>query len=139
METIQILPEIRQYQPNEYQPFDFLVEDDFYKYSEDGRAVSEDEYWEKYYIHPDYSYELNNGYLEVKPMTGHDGILLYTWFFELIRNFIKINPVAKPLIFETGFKPLIKKKKSVRKPDIGVILNSNPVPFVSGDFSYSIN
>ncbi len=36
--------------------------------SEDGLHVSENEYWEKYYEHPDFNYEWNNGALEEKPM-----------------------------------------------------------------------
>ncbi|MCP4109136.1 MAG: hypothetical protein GY749_27005, partial [Desulfobacteraceae bacterium] len=39
--------------------------------SEDGLAVSEDEYWEKYYEHPDFSYEWNNGYLEERPVSDY--------------------------------------------------------------------
>ncbi len=32
-------------------------------YSEDGLQVSEEVYWEKYYNHPDFNYEWNNGVL----------------------------------------------------------------------------
>jgi len=37
--------------------------------SEDGKRVSESLYWEKYYEHPDFSYEWNRGYLEEKPVS----------------------------------------------------------------------
>jgi len=136
MEAIQIQPVAEQFPLQEYLTSNFIIDDDPYEFSEAGRAVSEKEYWEKYYSHLSFAYEWNNGYLEVKPMAGHDGIVLYTWFFELLIHFLTTNPIAKHLAIETAFKPSTKKKKSIRKPDLGVILNTNPVPFVSGDLSY---
>ncbi|QTA78551.1 Putative restriction endonuclease type II, DUF820 [Desulfonema limicola] len=131
MKAMQILPETGLPQPP-----DFFINDDYYKYSEEGRAVSEEEYWEKYCIHPDYNYEWNNGCLEVKPrILSPDGIFLWGWFFKLIKNFIENYPDAEILLIKTGFTPF-KKEKPVYQMEMGVILNTNPVPIVSDSFSY---
>lgn len=132
MEAMQILPETIKYLSS-----DFFVEDDYYKYSEDGRAVSEEEYWGNYYVHHIYSYEWNNGYLEVKPLTYHDGIALYFWFVDILTQFLKGNPSAKKFGHEATLTLSGGHGKSIRKPDLGVILNNNPVPFISERRSYS--
>ncbi len=45
--------------------------------SEDGRFVSEEEYWEKYYDDPDFIYEWKNGRPEVRPMSDVKGSRMY--------------------------------------------------------------
>jgi len=137
MEAIQILPETGQWPLKGYLPSDLLIENDYYKYSEDGRAVSEDEYWEKYYVHPEFSYEWNNGFLEVKPLTYRDGVALYFWFVKILTNFLELKPNASMFGQEATFTLYGKYGELIRKPDLGVILNSNPVPFKSERRSYS--
>ncbi len=90
-----------------------------------GKYVSEEEYWEKYYEHPDFNYEWNNGYLEEKPVTDLDGSLMYQWFFKLLQNFLEINPVAIMMNLEMGFRLAMLSKTTIRKPDLGVIVNNN--------------
>ena len=59
---------------------------------------------------------------------------LYNWFLDLLRRFVSTYAIAKLINLETGFVLTIEdpeepsgQREAVRKPDIGVILNSNPV------------
>jgi len=90
-----------------------------------GRYVSEEEYWDKYYVYPDLNYEWNNGYLEEKPVTDLDGSLMYQWFFKLVQNFLEINPVAIMMNLEMGFRLAMLSKTTIRKPDLGIIAENN--------------
>ena len=90
--------------------------------------VSEAEYWKTYYEYPDGSYEWNNGLLEEKPMPDFLSISLYEWFFHLLKEYLTVFPIGRIMILEMGFRlELGKKKVSIRKPDLAVILHSNPV------------
>ncbi len=91
-------------------------------------VVSEAEYWKVYYEHPDGSYEWNNGLLEEKPMPDFLSISLYRWFSRLLEEYLTVFPIGQIMILEMGFRlELGKKKVSIRKPDLAVILHSNPV------------
>ena len=105
---------------------------------DDGRCVTLEEYWDKWYENPypdiDVSYEWNNGRLEAKPSHNAPQIVLCNWFLDLLRRYIETYPDAKLINLETGFVLTIEdpadpsgQRKAVRKPDIGVILKSNPV------------
>jgi Uma2 family endonuclease len=94
--------------------------------SGDGRYVSEEEYWEKYYSHPDFSYEWNNGYLEEKPMSDFKGSLVYQWFCDILRRYFRTFPVGSIVSLEIGFRLALPGDISIRKPDIAVVLNDNP-------------
>ena len=107
---------------------------------DDGRYVTKEEYWARWYENPypdiDVSYEWNNGRLEAKPLPNEPQLDLYNWFLDLLRRFISTYPIAKLINLETGFVLTIEdpaepsgQREAVRKPDIGVILNSNPVPW----------
>ena len=107
---------------------------------DDGRYVTLEEYWARWYENPypdiDVSYEWNNGRLEAKPLPNEPQLDLYNWFLDLLRRFISTYPIAKLINLETGFVLTIEdpaepsgQREAVRKPDIGVILNSNPVPW----------
>ncbi len=90
--------------------------------------VSEAEYWKVYYEHPDGSYEWNNGFLEEKPMPDFLSISLYRWFSRLLEEYLTVFPIGQIMILEMGFRlEMGKKKVSIRKPDLAVILHSNPV------------
>ncbi len=104
--------------------------------SEDGRHVSEEEYWENYYSHPDFSYEWNNGYLEEKPVTDFKGSKACQWFLVLLHQFLENFPAAKMIGLEFGFRLALPRKTSIRKPDLAVVLNSNPIILGDNDFSY---
>ena len=107
---------------------------------DDGRCVSKEEYWARWYESPypdiDVSYEWNNGRLEAKPLPNKPQLNLYNWFLDLLRRYIYTYPIADLINLETGFVLKIEdpaepsgQREAVRKPDIGVILNSNPVPW----------
>ncbi|MYF31039.1 MAG: Uma2 family endonuclease [Gammaproteobacteria bacterium] len=107
---------------------------------DDGRYVSKEEYWARWYENPypdiDVSYEWNNGRLEAKPLPNEPQLDLYKWFLVLLHCYIETYPIAKLINLETGFVLKIEdpaepsgQREAVRKPDIGVILNSNPVPW----------
>ncbi len=107
---------------------------------DDGRCVTLEEYWARWYENPypdiDVSYEWNNGRLEAKPLPNEPQLDLYNWFLDLLRRYISTHNIAKLINLETGFVLTIEdpdepsgQREAVRKPDIGVILNSNPVPW----------
>ncbi len=107
---------------------------------DDGRYVSKEEYWARWYENPypdiDVSYEWNNGRLEAKPLPNEPQLDLYNWFLDLLRRFISTYPIAKLINLGTGFVLTIAdpaepsgQREAVRKPDIGVILKSNPAPW----------
>jgi len=81
--------------------------------SEDGLYVSEEEYWEKYYNHPDFSYEWNNGYLEEKPMPDPKSYLMYKWFLRITDHFLTVNPIAQMIGLEFGFRLVLPRKKKI--------------------------
>ncbi len=105
--------------------------------SEDGLMVSEDEYWEKYYEHPDFSYEWNNGYLEERPVSDYEGYLMYQWFDRTLQDFFVAYPIGKKVGLEFAFRFALPHKTAIRKPDLGVLLNNNPAGLHLKDRSYS--
>ena len=105
---------------------------------DNGRCVTLEEYWEKWYENPypdlDVSYEWNNGILEAKPPSNAPQIRLYNWFLFLLHRYLETFDHASLINLETGFVLKIEdesdpkgKRVQVHKPDIGVILNANPV------------
>ena len=100
------------------------------------RQVSETEYWEKYYHAPDVFYEWNNGYLEEKAVSKYLTSLSSEWFSELLRHFLRVHPIAKKTFLEMGFRLTLPGSTEIRRPDLGVVLNSNSVPLLPDDSSY---
>ncbi len=107
---------------------------------DDGRCVTLEEYWARWYENPypdiDVSYEWNNGRLEAKPLPNKPQLDLYNWFLQLLLRYLSTFPIAELINLETGFVLTMEDpaepsevREAVRKPDIGVILNSNPVPW----------
>jgi len=105
--------------------------------SKDGLAVSEAEYWEIYYHDPDFTYEWNDGYLEEKPMSDLDGSETYQWFLEILRCWFKKYPVGRISNLDIGFHLALPHKTSIRKPDLSVVLDSNPVTIEGKDCTYA--
>jgi len=129
METLQSLSRI----PEKHRENPFIFTEDV---SEDGRYVTEAEYWENYYNHPDFNYEWNNGYLEEKPMTDYRGSRAYQWFLVLLRQFLQEFPIAKMIGLEFGFRLVLPRKTGIRKPDLAVVLNTNTIILGDTEFSY---
>jgi len=101
------------------------------------KFVTETEYWEKYYDYPDVTYEWNNGYLEEKAMSDFATYLTYKWFGKLLEYYLMTKPIAETVGLETGFcLNLPKNVKKVRRPDLGIVLNSNLIPLLPKDRSY---
>ena len=107
---------------------------------DDGRYVTLEEYWARWYENPyrdiDVSYEWNNGRLEAKPPHSAPQLVLCNWFLDLLRRYISTHAIAKLINLETGFVLTMEdpaepsgQREAVRKPDIGVILKSNPAPW----------
>ena len=74
---------------------------------DDGRYVSKEEYWAKWYENPypdiDVSYEWSNGRLEAKPSHNAPQLDLCSWFLDLLRRFVSTYAIAKLINLETGF------------------------------------
>jgi hypothetical protein len=100
------------------------------------KQVTESEYWDKYYDYADVIYEWNNGLLEEKPVSDHENVLMYLWFVELLREFLRVKRVANLTVLEMGFKMNLPHKTVIRKPYLGVVLNNNPIPLEAHDRSY---
>ncbi len=107
---------------------------------DDGRYVTLEEYWVKWYENPyrdiDVSYEWNNGRLEACPPHTAPQLALYAWFLDLLRSYVSTLPIAKLINLGVGFVLTMEdpaepcgERKAVRKPDIGVLLKSNPAPW----------
>ncbi len=107
--------------------------------SPEGLRVSEQEYWEKYYEYAggsDHSFEWNGGVLEEKPMGDHLSYLMYDWFHSLLKQYLETYPVAKIFGTDMGFRLTLPQKTVIRKPDLSLVLDSNPVRFGLLDRSY---
>jgi len=98
--------------------------------------ISEAEYWEKYYNSRDVVYEWNNGYLEEIAVSDVLTISIYKWFFELLEHYLRTNPIAQSVLLKMGFRFTLSGKNEVRRPDLGVVLNDNPIPLLPHDKSY---
>lgn len=104
--------------------------------SEDGLYVSLETYWQQYYNHFDFNYEWNNGRLEKNGVSQYVTTELYNWFLELLRHFLRVHQIGKILNLKIGFKLDLPEGQKVRKPDLGIVLNDNPVPIQPTDTSY---
>lgn len=111
--------------------------DDELPRSENGKRVSEELYWQTYYEHPDFNYEWNNGVLEEKPMADVRNAAMYQWLLVLLRAYLEVYPIAQLVNLEIGFRlALGKKKASIRKPDLFVVRQDNPVTLNPLDRNY---
>ncbi|MEZ4863337.1 MAG: Uma2 family endonuclease [Caldilineaceae bacterium] len=104
--------------------------------SEAGRWVSEEEYWAHYYSHPDFNYEWNNGILEEKPVPDYGQVLVYGWLQALLRWYLQVNPIAKMIFLEMGFRLPLAQKTTIRKPDLFIIRHDNPTPLGDREYTY---
>ena len=98
--------------------------------------VSEALYWEKYYESSDIGYEWNNGQLEALSMTDYAKYMMYLWFVDVLRDFLHVQPLARIVGLELGFRLALPTKTTIRKPDLGVVLNTNPIPLGDHHRSY---
>lgn len=104
--------------------------------SEAGKWVSEEDYWEHYFHHPDFNYEWNDGILEEKPVSDVATVAIYHWFAILIYAYLEANPIAKLGMLEFAVRLPLPHKTAIRKPDLTLVLNDNLQPLADQDRSY---
>jgi len=100
------------------------------------KPVTETEYWENYYEEPDVIYEWNNGILEEKGVSDLETTSMYEWLFDLVGHYLNTHPIGKRIFLETGFSLPLPHKTAIRRPDLGVILYQDAVPYKPHDNSY---
>ncbi len=93
----------------------------------EGLAVTEAEFLEDWYDVPDVIYEWCNGILEEKPVSDLEGWLMGQWFITLLTMFLEIHPMARMFGTDIGFRLNFAENVSIRRPDVALILNQNPV------------
>lgn len=98
--------------------------------------VSEELYWEKYYDSTLGSYEWNNGQLEEIPMSDYAKFQMYLWFLDVLRDYLHVHPLARIIGLEVGFRLAMATKTTIRKPDLGLVLHTNPIPLKDDDRTY---
>lgn len=101
----------------------------------EGTPVSEEDYWAFYYEHEN-GYEWNNGILEVKPVSDVLTAWIYQWLLGLLRLYLDTHHNAHLTCLEFGFRLSLPDKVAIRKPDLGLVLDSNPQPLKALDRSY---
>ncbi|MCP4700889.1 MAG: Uma2 family endonuclease [Gammaproteobacteria bacterium] len=99
--------------------------------------VTEAEYWQKYYNHPDVVYEWHNGYVEERPVSDYVTVSMYNFFYELLTHYLNTRPIAKSVLLAMGFRLTFAKETAIRRPDLAVVLNDNPMPILPADKSYN--
>jgi Uma2 family endonuclease len=99
------------------------------------RRVSEQEYWERWY-EAETAYEWNNGRLEEKPVSDYLTYVVYSWLVKLLDHFLDVHPVARMTGLDMGFRMRLPDKTVIRKPDLGVVRNDNPVALQPLDRSF---
>ena len=104
--------------------------------SEDGRYVSEEEYWAVYYENSDFHYEWNNGRLEEKPMADYAQFRLYLWFLGLVKDYLYVTKSGRMIGLELAFRMALAHKTAIRKPDLAIVLNSNAIALLDKERSY---
>jgi len=98
--------------------------------------ITQAEYWDEYYNAPDVTYEWNNGELEEKGVSDVVTVLTYKWFWELLEHYLRTHPIAESVLLFMGFNLTLPQKTAIYRPDLGVVLNSNPVPLKPEDRNY---
>ncbi len=87
-------------------------------YSSKKTFVSEAEYWEKYYEHPEKNYEWHNGQLEEIGVSDYSTIETFFWFSGLLDHYLKVCTNGKKIGLEMGFYLNLPTGTSIRKPDM---------------------
>lgn len=104
--------------------------------SKDGSRVSEEEYWEHYYEHPDFNYEWNNGILEEVPVSDFKNISMYYWFIRVLGYYIETQKTGRVVFHDFGFRLALPEKTTIRKPDLAIVVTDNPSDLEPDDRSF---
>ncbi|EDN68521.1 conserved hypothetical protein [Beggiatoa sp. PS] len=70
--------------------------------------------------------------MEEKGVSDVVTVFMYQWFWELLKHYLRTHPIAQSMVLEMGFR----LKNEVRRPDLGVVKNDNPIPLKPTDKSY---
>lgn len=62
---------------------------------------------------------------------------LYRWLLLLLNAFLETQPIARLINLEIGFRLALPDKTTIRKPDLFVARNDNPVPVQDSDRTYA--
>ena len=103
--------------------------------SDAGKLVEESVYWDQYYENKDFRYEWNNGILEVKEMPTFLCMCCADFFKRMIEQYLSVNSIAQLVWLDMAFSITMDGKSMIRKPDLAIILNTNP--FQPDDFDRS--
>ena len=104
--------------------------------SYDGMRVTEEEYWEHYYLGHEITYEWNNGVLEAKGVSNYATFQVYDWFIQLLIEYLRANPIADRVGLEMGFRMVLSGKTVIRRPDYALVRHDNPLPLTGPAQSY---
>jgi Uma2 family endonuclease len=69
-------------------------------------------------------------------MSDREQLSLHDWFFSILREYLKAFPIAYYIYLETGIRFALPHKVSIRKPDLFVIRNDNPIQYEMPDRTY---
>ena len=69
-------------------------------------------------------------------MADYAQFRLYLWFLGLVKDFLHVHPIGRMIGLEMGFRMALWNRVTIRKPDLAVVLNINPVPLRDKDRSY---
>jgi hypothetical protein len=98
--------------------------------------ISETDYWENYYEH-EINYEWNDGILEEKGVSDYATVSIYNWLVKLFSHYLETYHAIQMTNLEMGFRLNLGHKVCIRKPDLGIVCQHNPVQLLPKDRSYS--
>jgi len=133
------------YNDEGYMSVTILKEDNLYikdkkmeieRVSEHGKYVTEAEYWENYYEHPDFKYEWVDGRLEEAGVSNIATYSMLKWIRMLLELYLDTTKAGMFVDHEFGFRLNIGGKISIRIPDLAVVLSDNPTKFKDSDNSF---
>jgi hypothetical protein len=104
--------------------------------SEDGRRVSEQEYWDNYYEHAFFRYEWNDCLLEELPVSDAKNNYVYRWFLILLSRYFEKHPIGNIIFGDFGFRLHVPQKTTIRKPDISIALTTNRITLHDDDRTF---
>lgn len=106
------------------------------KHPYDGLFCSEALYWKEYYHYPDVRFEWNDGYLEEKPASTYATGTVYRWLFSALYRYFKTYKIGEILTLSFGFRLALPHKTLIRRPDMAIVLYSNPIFILPHDNVY---
>jgi len=74
--------------------------------------------------------------LEEKPVGDYRNVSMYRWFLILLDAYLRTRPIAKLINLEMGFRLQLPHKVTIRKPDLFIILDENPIALGETERSY---